>query len=849
MDFLFRTPLLTFDPRKQKDIEENWELIIEAVTYSSPDLALSIQDKNYRDLTEHQQQKLLKYLLRGRYRATPFGYWAGVGLGKWGKSYSQHGLDTTPITSTKATNTLSQNRKPSYCLPVGFKKDKNYYVFWFFDKEKEGWLTKFIESTKVVDKVYEWYRDHTFLDFERFSTWFESPNPNKITSIWSQLLECGMLIPYSKDLHGLKGKSIDLKVKKPLTLPMEINDRLQTIPNEMGALFEPMPTSYMESFKDWFIAHYDDRLVRMDKLMRHTDFWPASFDQPVNPIKSRLSIPGTFWEIGQVLDLRMLIEKRKIKNIRHLQAIFRIGKNEEIQLENFACNHPYAFMGRFGKDPAIHNFFRQTGSKMADPTLLIADVLLKETEKSQQISSHYNLFDYSIDSTGTIQAENILPLKDLWIGIPEGKTFLLYSESHGKQVVPIIQHPLNPSQISHPITKILWHVAQQEVVRFVPHIHASFQACRYTPRLKWGSDICLQREKWTIKAEDLKNYRSFSHLAKEWHIPDHVTFGNYDRELVLDLKSPIELDIIEKELRSKGRCHISSAEWVGESPVYVGDKTMIYPQVIKSWAFEKPYPLLPHKPNFQFNENTQWVYVKVHLESTCVDPFLHRTLHNLVERVISTGMCKHWFYLFYVTKHQEIRIRFLLKDPNCKSIVKGELFQELEASKLIHSYNFEPYFPEVSKFGGGMEISENIFALESAFILLLLERKVDFRAHALSIVSELYFFLFRDHPESSSIFERLKEIKGRIGYAQKKITRGVSGFQQDESYNLFMDDYITTMKNHPLYNSLGHFPDFLFHHLHLFANRIYLDKAVDGESSILYLTYKKMGRTIAHCVP
>ncbi|TXE13739.1 hypothetical protein [Algoriphagus aquimarinus] len=58
MDFLFRTPLLTFDPRNQEDIEKNWEQIIQAITYSSPDFALAIKGKKYSNLTKHQQEKL-----------------------------------------------------------------------------------------------------------------------------------------------------------------------------------------------------------------------------------------------------------------------------------------------------------------------------------------------------------------------------------------------------------------------------------------------------------------------------------------------------------------------------------------------------------------------------------------------------------------------------------------------------------------------------------------------------------------------------------------------------------------------------------------------------------------------
>src|SRR5690606_7269137 len=134
--------------------------------------------------------KLLKYLLRGRYRSTPFGYWAGVGLGKWGSSYSLPDLETKPITTINSRSTLPEKSTPTrYCLPVGFKKNKSHYIFWSFDKAKEGWLSKFVETNKVVEMIIEWLQNNPFLELDSFISWFESSDNREINAIWEKLIE------------------------------------------------------------------------------------------------------------------------------------------------------------------------------------------------------------------------------------------------------------------------------------------------------------------------------------------------------------------------------------------------------------------------------------------------------------------------------------------------------------------------------------------------------------------------------------------------------------------------------------------------------------------------------------
>ncbi|WP_026969375.1 lantibiotic dehydratase [Algoriphagus terrigena] len=83
MDFIYRIPLLGFDPRDDSKVMQHWEDIKTRIRSSSPSLYAAIQDKTYDRLDEDTRLTVYKYLLRGKYRSTPFGRWAAVGTAGW----------------------------------------------------------------------------------------------------------------------------------------------------------------------------------------------------------------------------------------------------------------------------------------------------------------------------------------------------------------------------------------------------------------------------------------------------------------------------------------------------------------------------------------------------------------------------------------------------------------------------------------------------------------------------------------------------------------------------------------------------------------------------------------------
>jgi lantibiotic biosynthesis protein len=92
--FIFRTPLLHAGFNFKQSFTQGESLFADALFISSTDLFDSIsRSKNAANLTEKQQFAFDKYLQRSKYRSTPYGLMAGIGIGTIGNYNSGIVLD------------------------------------------------------------------------------------------------------------------------------------------------------------------------------------------------------------------------------------------------------------------------------------------------------------------------------------------------------------------------------------------------------------------------------------------------------------------------------------------------------------------------------------------------------------------------------------------------------------------------------------------------------------------------------------------------------------------------------------------------------------------------------------
>src|SRR5690606_38010795 len=111
------------------------------------------------------------------------------------------------------------------------------------------------------------------------------------------------------------------------------------------------------------------------------------------------------------------------------------------------------------------------------------------------------------------------------------------------QVIPVVLHPLNGEQITHPILRLLWEAAHQNRHRFLPYQSDTFSNSPFCPQLNWGK-ICLQSRRWKLTKENVSGITELAKILDERGIPRHILAGHADRELLLNLDNKQDLQIL-----------------------------------------------------------------------------------------------------------------------------------------------------------------------------------------------------------------------------------------------------------------------------------------------------------------
>lgn len=856
MDFLYRMPLVDFDPSDKDQIEKNWNWIKKAIQLSSASLFEMIASQDFDSLPISIQTKIQKYLLRGRYRPTPFGLWAGVGLGKWTND-TEIELPITYKAIDEENNRLQEKKiketglfKSAPCL----KAYSNQVQYWSYCPQGEGWRLSYLDKNKLVVILLDYFAKFDTLNFKTFKNFFKTTKSNTTSNVWAMLIESGILIPASfPDIGDSSTKSgLDIRINSNLSLKPIIRDKLDCLISEIGNLFVPVESDYINEFKGWFSYNFDDRFVPLSILIRHNGF--------LNSVESGLALNKTqdspspkvlnaLWNQAVEFDLSSCFEQKKTE-LNHIQLAFRIFENDELFIDNVVCNRPFAYSGRFSLDHEIKEFLSTRVETHSSDTIY-ADLVLFESTKSNHITRHGNVFEFSIYPFGKSTKKNHLGIDDLYIGLI-GNRLILYSKQLKKPVMPIVQHPLNPNQISHPLSRLLWEIGNQDQHRFLPYHDPAFQSSEYLPRLTWKG-IILQGRKWILTFADYSSKNDLLHFFQESNFPSPIVAGHLDRELLLDWREPLELDIFWQEFRRLQEMTVFECPWKGKSPFKDQSGQQLYPQVIYS-ANQKN----PKTPSIDFlnpidSVDDNWIYLRIGIREEGLIPFFIKSFPAIILDLKTKFFLQKWYFLNYNSPKSEIRLRLLARDPRSNQKIIAEVSKSLNDSGWISTVLLASYYPEFEKYslpGEGMIYSESIFHKESELVLLgdstnaispiltwneplRIKWIIDTYYHWI-VMADMQKTLFRYYQEL------LKKIPGcerkELSYRLLEVGEIPSSHQKPEFFN---SEFFRISKE-PEKVLLKILPN----HLHMSCNRAFPSDTAHHERLVIYGLYKKLGKSI-----
>lgn len=860
MRVLFRVPLFDFDPKNEFEIEDNWKEILEAISVSSKSLYHELIGTTYSKLNPYIKKKVLKYILRGRYRATPFGRFAAVGIGDFLDSSKQQ-LDLRM--------TISLNHQSDKPIPEIQSIEPTYFVNNSFDKwgklqilsyilNDQRWGIVEIPKTEILELLIKNLNVDSNITYDKFLDWFEDRSDDSVKQLWEKLLELGIIHSEQQIISQIRSRTkvkIDQVVKDSLSLPKMILNEIKDFELTAGKLFSQKVSSYLESLRRWFEEKFDDRFVPLSLLLVDHEFLTGSFLSRDNFEKDRempSMLPENVWQSEQV-DLKNFFNSQPLNSeIFDVQLVFKLLGSNSIQLENIVCNRPFVYFGRFNRDDSIYQEQEKIKEQIfQNQDVIYAELRFFETELVDSICMSKQLFSKYITPIPD-NCPNAIPLRDIEIGLIGDRFLLVHSILH-KTIIPVVANPLNGREISHPVMRLLWELDHQIQFPFFPYDLSRRIDCSYIPRMVWGN-IILQSRKWIVRSTSFSTEMDLKMWLEKSKLPSPLTAGYLDRELLLDWQNELELSILWSELKKWGKINLIEPEWYGKSEFISKKGRPIYPQFIARISKPKFEPIFHRLINSieHCDPDCLYILIRVHEEN------ILEALTSWFDKTILSYLLSEkikWYYLVYpYQNHYQIRIRFLNLTEAQRTSLSNLIIPK--SADGFQSIEIRPYYPEIKKYGkSAYKKSEKLFHLESSLLMNPIDNE-DLRIIECSsslkaaLLTELWESTLVGHSLMDSIYKYSRTRVKSLSHTELKSIKMIwqesifTGPLKEYQRN-WIKDYSSTLLDHSsLQESEESGLRLIKNHIHMQVNRFFLNERKEYEEMIHFHLYKRFGRLI-----
>jgi thiopeptide-type bacteriocin biosynthesis protein len=261
------------------------------------------------------------------------------------------------------------------------------------------------------------------------------------------------------------------------------------------------------------------------------------------------------------------------------------------------------------------------------------------------------------------------------------------------------------------------------------------QALPFLPRLRYGR-VVLAVARWLVPREELLGdtallASAIGRFRSAWHMPRWVYLTERDVKLLLDLDSPVALELLRDQLpKLRGDSALFEEMlpafddlWLERNGAPVAHEfvaTFVVEEAARPAVRDEPPRFEP--PPVPLGPASPWVYVKLY---ACLNE-LHALTRDVVPRVLDAcgESIDRWFFVRYHDPEHHLRLRLHVADGRGTALVERVIhaLEPLLQSGRLARYTFDTYRPEPERFGGraALEPVEAIFHAGSARIVAAL---------------------------------------------------------------------------------------------------------------------------------
>jgi hypothetical protein len=260
----------------------------------------------------------------------------------------------------------------------------------------------------------------------------------------------------------------------------------QPVPEMHNPLLETLNIAYKTSAGpsgDWTAAH---------SLIMETWLRNSKTDRPVIRLEEK--------------EMQKLQSPGEQKQVLGLTVLFRVI-DEKVFIESAGGINAPALMGRF---TVVNDIVQEAATIMArqleleNPDIIFAELLHLADPHVDNVNRRESIYHYELPVTAvsTLPAERQLELSDLYVSI-ENNLAVLYSEKHGKRVIPRLTSAYNHSLNKLPLFRFLADLPYQYGrYNLALDLRLCFPNLSFYPRVEYR-DTILSLATWVISAEQM----------------------------------------------------------------------------------------------------------------------------------------------------------------------------------------------------------------------------------------------------------------------------------------------------------------------------------------------------------
>jgi thiopeptide-type bacteriocin biosynthesis domain len=757
----------------EANLEDSWAALKESIKYSTPEFYHLIHGLSYSEFPlqpEHIKRTVLKYFNRAKYRCTPYGSFAAVGI-----------VDI--VHSGGSDNILEKERVLHELINwpevAALSNEANIEELQLFANSTFYTLDGFIRYVKRVGEAFELseivsdpeiYKILKALQYPQFYRELIKTVPDAEPYI-RPLIDCGLIITekepnmigvdyfsrvgyeHSQKVKYQISEVVDADLQVPASYFRNIPDLINILKSsQSGSSINPNMVSFIERYNKRFDRQTIPLMVAIDPDIGvgYGNFYnnavsdiikelqldeEAKSENPVEKyLKSALEKEGID-ETIRLDDLKGLPVDSQGPELANSVALF-CSLNQGILYFDRIGGHSFTQLaGRFSLACNGIRDICQSITQIeeeSNPGVLFFDISYNAELNVDNVNRRAKLYNQELNILNFPDIEEPITIDDLFITISASEV-ILRSKRLGKRLIPRMASAYNYRRSKLPLFRFLYDLSFHGLIGDLSfNFPALVPGMKYYPQVEFRN-IILSLPKLKISKSDIiiQDSRNPTEVLKD-HVAEYgigpiVKIPRNEESIVFDLNCSIQGAMLVQEIVKAGSIFLENV-MIPLDPVIRDKENNAFnnqfsiPLVHTNELYKESSPIdLKNKDKRLFLPFKDWLYLEIYCSPAQSDNII-LGIQLVLNKEISS--IKKWFFIRYNENGNHIRFRVQVPDESRLSfldLLYGTLEPKIN-SGIINNISINAYNREMERYGiAGIEVVEQHFHLDSNLVIQMIQ--------------------------------------------------------------------------------------------------------------------------------